>query len=58
VLSLAGYIVGAPGTLLDRLNHPAQRIVGVVAELKQFGTLTASDRVPPAPSISTLIKML
>ena len=30
VLSLAGYIVGAPGTLLDRLNHPAQHVVGVV----------------------------
>jgi hypothetical protein len=32
------------GTALDRLNYPAQRIVGVVAELKQFGTLAASGR--------------
>ena len=30
VLSLARYIVGALGTLLDRLNHPAQHVVGVV----------------------------
>jgi hypothetical protein len=43
-LSLARYIVGVAGTLLDRLNHPAQRIVRVVAELKQFGTLAASGR--------------
>jgi hypothetical protein len=46
------------GTALDRLNHPAQRIVKVVAEHKQFGTLAASGRGPPPPGISTLIKML
>ena len=34
VLSLARYIVGAPGALLDRLNNSAQRIVRVVTELK------------------------
>jgi hypothetical protein len=34
VLSLAHYIAGAPGTLLDRLNNLAQRIVRVVTELK------------------------
>jgi hypothetical protein len=32
------------GTALDRLNHMAQRIVGVAAELKQFGILAASGR--------------
>src|SRR6516225_10191896 len=32
------------GTALDRLAHSAQRVVGVVAELKQFGTLAASGR--------------
>ena len=37
VLSLAGYIVGVAGTLVDRLAHSAQRVVRVVTELKQFG---------------------
>jgi hypothetical protein len=49
------------GTALDRLSHSAQRVVGVVAELKQFETLVASGRgavVPPAPGIKTLIKTL
>src|SRR6516165_8208555 len=32
------------GTALDRLAHSAQRVVGVVTELKQFGTLAASGR--------------
>src|SRR6516165_2007608 len=32
------------GTALDRLAHSAQRVVRVVTELKQFGTLAASGR--------------
>src|SRR5215472_12292631 len=32
------------GAALDPLAHSAQRVVGVVTELKQFGTLAASGR--------------
>jgi hypothetical protein len=34
------------GTALDRLAYSAQRVVGVVTELKQFGTFAASSHMP------------
>ena len=62
MLSLARYTVGAPGTLLNRLNYPAQRIVGVVAELKAkretainayMASMLARSEITSRPSRST-----